>query len=84
MATKEVNPITLLTTALREIRSLKSNIEDLQRQVAHLSAGNSRKVSITEYAQSNNLSPQCVRKHIFKGILNAEKIGGKYYIIIPA
>lgn len=84
MATKELNNTTLLTTALREIRTLKCMIDELHAQVTHLSAGATRKVSITEYSKENNLSNRCVRERIFKGVLNAEKIGGKYYIILPA
>lgn len=75
---------TLLTTALREIRRLVRNVEDLSQQVRNLQAGNIRKVTITEYSQENGLSNRCVRERIFKGVLNAEKIGGKYYIILPA
>lgn len=81
MANEEKN---MLTTALREIRRLTRSVDELRNQVIHLSAGNTRKVTITEYSQSSGLSNRCVRQRIFKGVLNAEKIGGKYYIILPA
>lgn len=81
---EELNPITMLSIALREIRNLKSTIEDLRNQVAHLSAGHTRKVSIAEYMQEKGCSYKCVREHIHKGILNAEQVGKKYYIILPA
>lgn len=81
---EELNPITMLSIALREIRNLKSTIEDLRNQVANLSAGHTRKVSIAEYMQEKGCSYKCVREHIHKGILNAEQVGKKYYIILPA
>lgn len=84
MATKETNPTTLLTIALREIRNLKISIETLQSKVAELSATRTRKVSISEYSKETGLSNKCVRERMFNGVLNAEKIGGKYYIILPA
>ena len=83
MATKEINQTTLLTTALREIRSLKGTIEELRTKVSELSSARIRKVSITEYSNETGLSNKCVRERIFKGVLNAEMIGGKYYIILP-
>lgn len=75
---------TLLTTALREIRALIRTVDELSAKVAQLSAGHTRRVSISEYSQEKGLSNRCVRERIFKGVLNAEKIGGKYYIILPA
>jgi hypothetical protein len=80
----EVNPTTLLTTALREIRALNKKVEELTQKVTNLSAGHTRKVSITEYSKETGLSNRCVRERIFSGVLNAEKIGGKYYIHLPA
>ena len=85
MATaKNLDTTALLTTALREIRNLNRTIEELKHKVDSLSAGSTRKMSITEYSKEFNLSNKCVRDRIFKGVLNAEKIGGKYYIYLPA
>jgi hypothetical protein len=78
------NEKALLTTALREIRALNRTVTELSAKIAQLSAGHTRRVSISEYSQANGISNRCVRERIFKGVLNAEKIGGKYYITLPA
>lgn len=74
---------TLITTALREIRSLKSQLSEMQSTISLLTASRYRRVSITNYAKENGISNAGVRKQIQRGVLNAERIGNMYYIIQP-
>ena len=70
--------------ALREIRTMSKQIAQMQSTINALTASRTRRVTISDYARENNLSNGCVRKRIFRGVLNAEKIGNMYYIVLPA
>lgn len=68
---------------IREIRSLKTQISEMQNTLTLLTAARYRRVTISDYARENNVTSQCVRKRILRGVLNAERIGNMYYIIQP-
>lgn len=81
----------MLATVLSEIRTLKrdntalrKSIADLSNAVGIIGASRTKKVTISQYAEQNGVSTGCVRKRLKRGVLNAEKIGGMYYIVLPA